>query len=99
MWRRQQAGAARKPIVQGKGTGGVKLNDGGAATKLELNTTGIGVFGTTPVAAKTGWGVPTGTFTRTTYVTSSVTLPQLAERVAALTQDLHQTAGYGWIRT
>ncbi len=86
-------------IVQGKGTGGVKVNDGGAATKFEVNTTGIGFFGTTPVAAKTGWGVPTGTFTRTTYVTSTVTLPQLAERVAALIQDFHQTAGYGALRS
>ncbi|PDQ19892.1 hypothetical protein CN311_17180 [Mesorhizobium sanjuanii] len=97
----QPGGSDANPsmIVQGKGTGGVKINDGAAATKFEVNTTGIGFFGTTPVAAKTGWGVPTGTFTRTTYVTSTVTLPQLAERVAALIQDFHQTAGYGALRT
>ncbi len=34
----------------------------------------------------------TGTLTRTTFATGSVTLPQLAERVAALTADL-KTAG------
>lgn len=37
---------------------------------------------------KTGWTAATGTATRTTYATSTVTLPQLAERVKALTDDL-----------
>lgn len=36
----------------------------------------------------TGWGAPTGTPTRTTFATGSVTLPQLAERVKALIDDL-----------
>jgi len=35
-----------------------------------------------------GWGLPTGSFTRTTFDTTTVTLEQLAERVAALIQDL-----------
>lgn len=35
-----------------------------------------------------GWGLPTGAFTRTTFDTTTVTLEQLAERVAALIQDL-----------
>jgi hypothetical protein len=35
-----------------------------------------------------GWGLPTGSFTRTTFDTTTVTLQQLAERVAALIQDL-----------
>jgi hypothetical protein len=35
-----------------------------------------------------GWGAPTGTPTRTTFATGSVTLPQLAERVKALIDDL-----------
>ncbi len=39
-------------------------------------------------ARQTGWGTPTGTLTRTTFATGSVTLPQLAERVAALITDL-----------
>lgn len=37
---------------------------------------------------RTGWGVPTGTATRTTFETSTVTLSQLAERVKALIDDL-----------
>lgn len=36
----------------------------------------------------TGWAAATGTATRTTFVTSTVTLPQLAERVKALIDDL-----------
>ena len=36
----------------------------------------------------TGWGSPTGTATRTTFDTTTVTLPQLAERVKALIDDL-----------
>ncbi len=39
-------------------------------------------------ARQTGWGAPTGTPTRTTFATGSVTLPQLAERVKALIDDL-----------
>lgn len=35
-----------------------------------------------------GWQAATGTATRTTFVTSTVTLPQLAERVKALIDDL-----------
>ena len=37
---------------------------------------------------RTGWDAPTGTATRTTFATSTVTLPQLAERVKALIDDL-----------
>lgn len=42
--------------------------------------------------APTSVAAATGTLTRTTFATSSVTLPQLAERVAALLADL-KTAG------
>jgi hypothetical protein len=38
--------------------------------------------------AITGWGAPTGTPTPPTFATGSVTLPQLAERVKALIDDL-----------
>lgn len=34
-----------------------------------------------------GWGNPTGTLTRTSFDTATVTLPQLAERVAAMIDD------------
>lgn len=37
---------------------------------------------------KTGWSAPTGTATRTTFVTSTVTTAQLAQRVMALIDDL-----------
>ncbi|ARB07008.1 hypothetical protein [Microcystis phage MACPNOA1] len=39
-------------------------------------------------ARRTGWGVPSGTATRTTFTTGTVTLAQLAERVKALIDDL-----------
>lgn len=35
-----------------------------------------------------GWGTPTGTLTRTTFDESTVTLPELAQRVAAMITDL-----------
>lgn len=47
----------------------------------------------------TGWATATGTATRTTFATGTVTLPQLAERVKALIDDLHATAGHGLIGT
>ena len=37
---------------------------------------------------QTGWSAPTGTATRSTFATSTVTLSQLAERVKALIDDL-----------
>lgn len=47
---------------------------------------------------RTGWTtVPTGTLDRTTFVSDSVTLPNLAARVAALIVDLHAAAGHGLI--
>lgn len=46
---------------------------------------------------KTGWAVATGTATRTTFDTATVTTAQLAERVKALIDDLHATVGHGLI--
>lgn len=40
------------------------------------------------LATRTGWTAATGTATRTTFDTATVTLPQLAERVKALLDDL-----------
>lgn len=48
---------------------------------------------------KTGWATATGTATRTTFDTATVTTAQLAERVKALIDDLHATAGHGLIGT
>jgi hypothetical protein len=42
---------------------------------------------------KTGWSSPTGTATRTTFATSTVTLQVLAEHVKALIDDLNSAAG------
>lgn len=50
-------------------------------------------------ARKTGWSVATGTATRTAFDTATVTTEQLAQRVKALIDDLHQTAGHGLIGT
>jgi hypothetical protein len=62
--------------------------------------TNISLFGSQILAArKTGWSTATGTKTRTTFVTDSVTLPELAARVGALIDDLHNTAGHGLIGT
>jgi hypothetical protein len=49
----------------------------------------LGVDNTQVVTSRrTGWAAPTGTPTRSTFDTGSVTLPQLAERVKALIDDL-----------
>jgi hypothetical protein len=55
-----------------------------------LNTlNGYSANGSTVLRAKrTGWGVPTGAATRSTFATGSVTLPVLAEHVKALLDDL-----------
>ena len=50
-------------------------------------------------ARKTGWATATGTATRTTFDTATVTTAQLAERVKALIDDLHGAAGHGLIGT
>lgn len=101
--------------LDGKGTGGVRLRAGGTAF-FHGNTTGIGFFNTTPLAAKTGWGVLTRTLARTTYATYTAPdisaayteaevqaladhVQVLSRTVAALVTDLHQTAGYGLLRT
>lgn len=52
-------------------------------------TTAFQQNGTQVVAARrTGWAAATGTATRATFATGSVTLPQLAERLKALIDDL-----------
>ncbi|BBD56498.1 hypothetical protein NIES204_38280 [Planktothrix agardhii NIES-204] len=61
-----------------------KLDVGGSAKATSF------VVGTNQVvsARRTGWAAPTGTATRTTFAPATVTLPQLAERVKALIDDL-----------
>jgi hypothetical protein len=90
-------------------------HDSGLALLLSADGLGGGSFGgmssvgvsteylvnATPVvgARKTGWATATGTATRTTFDTATVTLVQLAQRVKALIDDLHATAGHGLIGT
>jgi len=58
------------------------------------------IAGTKVIGARqTGWAAATGTATRTTFATSTVTLPQLAERVKALIDDLLPSTGHGLIGT
>lgn len=45
----------------------------------------------------TGWALPTGTQTRTTFDPATVTLADLAQRVNALLHDLHIDTGHGLI--
>lgn len=56
-------------------------------THMRLGSATFGLFGATAVA-RGALAAPTGTATRTTFATGSVTLPQLAERVKAMIDDL-----------
>lgn len=64
-----------------------------ATPAIHLNTTQV------LTTRRTGWATATGTATRTTFDTTTVTTAQLAERVKALIDDLHGTAGHGLIGT
>ena len=67
---------------------------------VDMSTGAIRVAATQVVSSrKTGWATATGTATRTTFDTTTVTTAQLAERVKALIDDLHATAGHGLIGT
>jgi hypothetical protein len=43
----------------------------------------------------TGWALPTGTTSRSTFDTATVTTAALAQKVKALIEDLHESAGHG----
>lgn len=86
----QQSGS--RIALQNQGNDVVSVDSAGAnlaAGKV------LKVSGTQVVASRrTGWAAATGTATRTTFATGSVTLPQLAEHVKALIDDL---VGHGLI--
>lgn len=67
-----------------------KLILGVYARDLELGTGGVVRVNSTQVltARRTGWTAPTGTATRSTFDTATVTTAQLAERVKGLIDDL-----------
>jgi hypothetical protein len=62
--------------------------------QVDLNAARVGFNGTGAITKPTGYGTPTGTATRATFATGSVTLPVLAEHVKALIDDL---TAYGLI--
>lgn len=66
---------------------------GGADSKLMIGAVQV------VRSRRTGWATATGTATRTTFDTATVTTAQLAERIKALIDDLHGTAGHGLIGT
>lgn len=63
----------------------------GTTERFKVDATGIGFFSATPVA-RPSLAAATGTATRTTFDTATVTTQQLAERVKALIDDWR---GYG----
>lgn len=60
----------------------ITLRAGGTGAK------GLSFFSATPTAQRTGWATPTGTATKLSFDTVSVTVGQLAERVKAIIDDL-----------
>jgi hypothetical protein len=107
-WTKENGGGpiSHKMSIFGSGRVRIGLSDiddgvnhlqiGGHCTALS----GYKVNGTQVVLARrTGWTVSTGTATRTAFDTATVTTAQLAERVKALIDDLHNTAGHGLIGT
>ena len=74
--------------------GNVGINDTAPDYRLDvngdINTTGVYRVDDTQVVTnrQTGWAAATGTATRTTFATGTVTLEQLAQRVKALVDDL-----------
>jgi hypothetical protein len=78
------SGLAPFVIRFGAGVEGLRVSAAGAVNALtSYSVAGNQVLGT----RKTGWAAATGTATRSTFATGSVTLPQLAERVKALIDD------------
>jgi hypothetical protein len=72
----------------------------GTTQKLRVDYTNGEVYiQTTRVLStrKTGWSTATGTATRTSFDTTTVTTEELAQRVKALIDDLYSTAGHGLI--
>lgn len=74
-------------VTIGPGDVGITMQEGGNSfqvTAATISINGTQILGT----RKTGWAAPTGTLARTTFDQSTVTLAELAKRVAALVTDL-----------
>jgi hypothetical protein len=97
------AGTNGNMTVTNPGTGQIQFTQNAILVaeinQFALNLTNSRIYAINSLqvvgARKTGWALATGTATRTTFATGSVTLPQLAEHVKALIDDLHSTAGHG----
>ena len=79
--------------VRINGSGNVGIGTTTPSQKLDVNGSAKATsffVGTNQVVSsrKSGWSAPTGTATRTTFATSTVTLPELAGKVKALIDDL-----------
>jgi hypothetical protein len=83
-------------LIRGRAgtTADIALSASTGAVKMHIAAAGIGFNGNTAFTKPTGYGAPTGTATRATFATSTVTLPVLAEHVKALIDDL---TAYGLI--
>jgi hypothetical protein len=95
-------------MMAGSGVASVDVNGGGSGPRASISVTasygaidvsngatftvnGIQVLG----PRKPGWGAPTGTATRSTFDTGTVTVSALAERVKALIDDLTSHGAIG----
>ena len=57
-------------MIVGKGTGGVRIQDGAGANKVRVNTTGIGFFGANPAAKPTITGAKDGNAALASLITA-----------------------------
>lgn len=91
--------ADNQRIVVGPGAGvSTYAEFNRTSSYFNLNNLNLQITGTKVVGArKTGWGTPTGTSSRAAFDTATVTLPQLAQVVKALLEDLGSTSGHGLI--
>jgi len=79
------SGVSATTIVQDVNFTDARVNNWRKVNSLAgFQYAGVDVLG----SRKTGWGSPTGTATRATFATSTVTTAQLAERLKALIDDL-----------
>lgn len=84
------SGIGRLDFRVGTAQGNSALTGGTSSTPFSMmNNATLLVSGTQVLSTRrTGWGAPTGTATRTTFATTTVTLEQLAQRVKGLVDDL-----------
>lgn len=76
-------------VIRGKGAGGVRLQDGASATKIDIDTTGIAFFGGSTSAQSTGWGAITGVSAdKATKDGTTATLPEAWAYIKAMRDEL-----------